>query len=269
MFADHRLHALEDLRAALSVAIHPLQLVAQLPGAAGRWLDERLASRQALQEQNQSLRDQLLRMDAQMHKFEALEAENARLKDLLGSARTLGERTLVAEIVDVALDPNNHQILINKGTHAGVTIGQPILDAHGVMGQIVHVSPYTASALLITDPNHALPVRINRNGLRTIATGSGARRRLTLPHLPANADIRTGDLLVTSGLGGRFPADYPVGVVQHVEQDSARPFARVEVAPSARLDTAREVLLLWPAREVHLPTAPATPPAPASLPVVP
>ncbi len=128
-------------------------------------------------------------------------------------------------------------------------MGQPLIDAHGVMGQVIHVSPFSSSALLITDPSHALPVQLNRNGLRSVAVGTGASNTLELTHLPNNADVVVGDIVVTSGLGGRFPSGYPVGTVISVETDTGQPFAKVAVEPAAQLERNREVLLVWPGQE--------------------
>jgi rod shape-determining protein MreC len=144
------------------------------------------------------------------------------------------------------MDPYRHQIELNKGTLDHLFEGQPLLDSQGVMGQLIHVGPFTSTAMLITDPSHAIPVQVNRNGLRTIALGTGTIDRLELPHIPDNADIRVGDLLVTSGLGGRFPPGYPVAEVIDVEQDPGRAFSHVTARPRALLDRSREVLVVWP-----------------------
>ena len=142
------------------------------------------------------------------------------------------------------LDPFRRQIVINKGSQHGVTLGLPLLDANGLMGQIMRVGPVSSIALLITDPSHAVPVQVSRNGLRALALGTGASDRLELPYLPGDADIQVGDVLITSGLGGRFPPDYPVAKVVSVERDPGQPFARILAVPSARLEHSREVLLV-------------------------
>ncbi len=248
MTVDHRQNHLESLRSALSVVLYPLMLVVDLPRDAGDWLRESVASRRALEEENARLRTEHLILKAQLQKLEALEAENLRLRQLLDSSFKIGERVLIAEILAVDLDPYRHQIVINKGGHDGIFVGQPLVDANGVMGQVVHVTPFSATAMLITDPAHAIPVQINRNGLRTVALGIGSLHRLSLPHIPNNADVRVGDLLVSSGLGGRFPPGYPVARVKEVIVDSGQSFARVFAEPLAALDRAREVLLVWNAR---------------------
>jgi len=153
---------------------------------------------------------------------------------------------LVAELVAVELQSFRRQIVINKGQREGAYDGQPIVDATGIMGQIVHVAPFSSTVLLLTDPNHALPVQVNRNGLRTIAVGTGQRDKLLLENLTNNADIRVGDLIISSGLGRRFPSGYPVGQIEKISRDPGEVFAKVVVKPSAQLSQSREVLMVWP-----------------------
>ena len=225
MTVDHRQHHLDSVRGALSVLVYPLQRLVDLPGSTGEWFRESLSTRRELQEENASLRTQQLVLNTQLQKLEALEAENMRLRALLDSSFQVGERPmLIAELLSVDMDPYRHQIEINKGNLDRLFEGQPLLDSQGVMGQLIHVGPFTATAMLITDPSHAIPVQVNRNGLRTIALGTGAIDRLELPHIPNNADIRVGDLLIASGLGGRFPSGYPVAEVNEVIQDPGRAF---------------------------------------------
>ncbi|MEN8107801.1 MAG: rod shape-determining protein MreC [Pseudomonadota bacterium] len=246
MTMDHRQNHLESLRAGLSLLVYPIQMAVELPDTVSGWFRESLASRRQLQEENAGLRTQLLMLKAQRQKLEALEIENIRLRELLDSSFEVGEKILVAELLSVNLDPYKHQIVINKGDLDRIYPGQPLLDADGVMGQVVHVGPYTSTAVLITDTSHAIPVQVNRNGLRTIALGSGTINRLELPYLPNNSDIRAGDLLITSGLGGRFPQGYPVARVTAIQQDPGKTFAQVVATPMAKLDRSREVLLVWP-----------------------
>jgi len=264
MTLDHREHHLESIRAALSVVVYPLQYTLNLPVSAGEWIAETVSSRQALLDENRKLREQHLLLKARLQKHAALEAENMRLRDLLESSFKVGERVLIAEIMAVDMDPFTRQIVINKGAQHEIYAGQPILDADGIMGQILHVGPISSTAMLITDPSHALPVQVNRNGLRAIAIGTGSLNRLELPHIPNNADIKEGDLLVTSGLGGRFPPGYPVAKVVHIQRDTGNRFAQVLAAPTAQLERSREVLLAWPARlQAAQETAPeATAPTP-------
>lgn len=243
--ADHRHQHLDLLRSALAVVVYPLHYLASLPGTLAHKLKGRLAEEEELRRRNDSLRRDNLILKGRLQQLEALQAENMRLRDLLGSSFKIGDRVLVAELVSVDLDPYRQQVLVNKGSSSGVFVGQPVLDADAVMGQVVRVNPLTATVLLITDASHGLPVQVNRNGLRTVAQGTGFINHLELPHLPKNADVRAGDLLVTSGLGGHFPPGYPVARVAEVRQEPGKPFATVVAEPTARLDRSREVLLVW------------------------
>ncbi|OOZ39931.1 rod shape-determining protein MreC [Solemya pervernicosa gill symbiont] len=247
MTVDHRLSYLESARAGVATLLLPIQYVIELPVSAGRWVSDALSNRAMLLVENSELRDKQLLQAAKLQKLAALESENRRLRKLLNSAREIGDNVLIAELLGVDLDPYKHQVTLNKGSMHNVHVGQPILDAEGVMGQVIHVSPFSANAILITDPSHALPVQINRNGLRSLIMGTGIVGRLELQHLPNNADIRVGDLLVTSGLGGRFPAGYPVARVTEVRLDPGQPFADITAEPAAQINSSRELLLVWPA----------------------
>ena len=246
MVMDHKYKSLESLRAGLSIIIYPLQMTIELPSTMSDWFSESLATRRRLQEENDSLRTKQLMQKVQMQKLAALETENIRLRELLDSSFEVGEKVLIAELMSVNLDPYKHQVVINRGELHDIFPGQPLLDAKGVMGQIVHAGPYTSTAVLITDTSHAIPVQVNRNGLRTIALGSGTINRLDLPYIPNNADIKPGDLLVTSGLGGHFPPGYPVATVSAVQHDPGLTFSQVVAIPLAELNRSREVLLVWP-----------------------
>jgi len=247
MTIDHRQHHLDSVRAFLSVVVYPLQWLVDLPDTSSEWFRESLSTRRELQEENASLRTQQLMLNTQLQKLESLEAENRRLRALLDSSFQVGTRhMLIAGLLSVDMDPYRHQIEVNKGSLDHLFEGQPLLDSQGVMGQLIHVGPLTATAMLITDPSHAIPVQINRTGLRTIALGTGSIDRLELPHIPTNADVRIGDLLISSGLGGRFPPGYPVAEVINVEQDPGNTFSEVSARPRAHLDRSREVLLVWP-----------------------
>lgn len=250
MTLDHRQHHLGTLRGGLSVLVYPLQFTVNLPGMSSDWLSEAFSTRRTLQEENARLRTQELVLKANLQKLAALQAENVRLRELLDSSFQVGERVLIAEIMAVDLDPYRHEVVLNKGDSYNIYPGQPVVDADGVMGQVLHTGPLTSNAMLITDPNHAIPVQVNRNGLRSIALGIGSLTMLSLPHVPNNADIRVGDLLVTSGLGGHFPPGYPVAKVVSIVRDPGRAFAHIEARPMAKLDRSREVLLIWLARKI-------------------
>ncbi len=246
MTVDHRFHHLEAVRSALSVVVYPLHLLVNLPTSTGNWLSENFHTREALLEENASLRRRQLLMEAELQRYQVLLRENVRLRELLDSSVRLNSRVLVAELIAVDLDPYKQQILLNKGTSDGVFVGQPLIDANGVVGQIIHAGPYTATALLLTDASHGIAVELNRTGLRTLAVGKGTTNRLSLPHIPNEADVRIGDLVVTSGLDGRFPPGYPVGEVTTADKDTDSAYAFVEIKPSAELDSNRQVLLIWP-----------------------
>lgn len=244
MHIDHRYQYLETVRNTLMTMVYPLQYLIQLPAEAGNWLSEVLVSRSALLAENAELRRKQTFINAQLQRLSALEAENRHLRMLLKSSVNIPERVLIAELLTVDFDPYRHQILLNKGTRDGVHVGQPLLDQHGVIGQIIHANAFTSLAILITDANHVLPVQVNRNGLRTLAVGTGNFRELELPYIPNNEDIRVGDLLVTSGLGGRFPRGYPVARVAEVKFDPGSPFAHIVAQPTTELDRSREMLLI-------------------------
>jgi len=244
MTVDHRYQTLDDMRDVLSTMVYPLHYLVRLPTDAGNWLSENLANRDALLEENARLREKQVFLNVQLQRLTVLEAENRRLRSLLESAVNTPERVLIAELLAVDFDPYRHHILLNRGRRHGVYVGQPVLDQHGVIGQIIRADPLTATAILITDPNHALPIQINRTGVRTLALGTGDFQKLELPHIPNNEDVKVGDLLVTSGMGGRFPRGYPVGTVTTVEFDPGSPFAHIIAKPVAQLDRIREVMLL-------------------------
>jgi len=277
---DHRFHHLQQLRSTLAFLVYPLHFLADLPFTASAWLTETTGSRETLLEHNRELRAENLRLRVELQKYESLQAENMRLRDLLDSSFKVGDRVLVAELSSVDLDPYKQQVIINKGGASGVFEGQPVLDAHAVMGQVTSVTPLSSTVLLITDTSHALPVQVLRNGLRTIAVGTGRIDELKLPYLPTNSDIVEGDLLVTSGLGGKFPPGYPVATVTRIDRSPDAPFSSVVAQPRAHLDRSREVLLVWTvpyqvpavhqaAAPAPLPATPAPPPpAPAQLPAV-
>lgn len=210
----------------------------------GQHVIESVSTYAGLVAENQKLREEQLLLKTKLLKFAALEQENIRLRGLLDTSFKVGEHVSIAELLSVNLVPYEHIVLVNKGTRFGVHAGQPVFDANGVVGQVLRVSPYSAEVMLITDPNHAIPVQVNRNGLRTIALGTGQTDRLALPYLSSNADIQVGDLLVTSGLGGVFPHGYPVATVTAVAPQKTA-FAKISAAPVAQLDRNRELLLVW------------------------
>jgi len=250
MFASLGLLAAEQhamlpaVRATLAIAVYPLQELVSVPVRVAQNIAEVVSSYSTLMTQNQRLKDEQMVLKTKLLKFASLEQENIRLRGLLGTSFKLGEQVLIAELLEVNLVPYEHVVVVNKGHRFGVYPGQPVMDANGIVGQVLRVTPYNADVMLITDPNHAIPVQVNRNGLRTIALGTGQIDKLTLPYLTSNADIQAGDLLVTSGMGGVFPQGYPVAVVTTVASQSS-PFAKVTATPVAHLDRNRELLMVW------------------------
>ena len=244
MSVDHRANHLESARGLLSTMLYPLQLAIHLPIRTGEWLSEQFSTRRTILAENARLREERLRMHTRLEKLNALEAENRRLRNLLGSSEKVAESVLVAELISVDMDPFSRRIVLNKGARDGVSPGQALIGSNGVMGQIIHVGPFTSNALLITDPSHALPVQIRRNGLRAVALGTGPLNLLKLSYVPNNADVQIDDRIVTSGLGSRFLSGYPVGKVVEIRRDQGQPFAEVYVEPSAMLERTREVLLV-------------------------
>lgn len=259
MFLDQRGGWLERARYFLNAAAYPLQLAVNSPAAAWRWLEETFETREALQNENALLREQLREMQLRTMRYDALARENAELRGLAEALPPVAERWLVAEIINVELNSLRQRFLINRGTQNGVFRGQAVMDSKGLLGQTMHVGPWSAEIILLTDPEHAVPVQIERTGVRTIAVGAGDARSLALPYLPANADVRVGDLLITSGLGGVFPQGYPVGRITEVHREAVQPLAQVRATPLAELENRREIMLVW-FREGH-PAAPS--PAPA------
>jgi rod shape-determining protein MreC len=259
MLLDHRHGHLESARRTLSVAVYPIRVLVDLPSAGFSWTREHLSERNRLVAENRELRTESLRQRARLQQVAALEAENARLRGLMDSPARLANRVQVAEILAVDLDPYRHRIALNRGEQAGVYPGQALLDADGIVGQVIRVNPLGAEAILISDPSHATPVELSRNGLRTVALGVGDVTRMDLPFLPNSADIRIGDLLVSSGLGDAFPAGYPVARVSRVERRPGEPFARVEAEPTAALNRARQVLLVWEGGEAEITPAESVP----------
>jgi rod shape-determining protein MreC len=236
---------LDSVRTTLSFFIDPLKYLVDLPIVLVEHAADSVSSYSALKKENKRLREEQLIHQTRLLKFASLEKENIRLRALLENSFKLGEQVLVAELLSINMAPYENIVLVNKGTRFGVHPKQPVLDANGVVGQVFRALPFSSEIMLITDPNHAIPVQVNRNGLLTIAVGSGKLNQLNLPFLPNNADIRPGDLLITSGLGGTFPQGYPVGVVDNFTPQPNRSFATITATPQAMLDRNRELMIVW------------------------
>jgi len=245
MWLDHREHHLDAVRRAIGAAVYPIQIVVDAPSRIWSWMREASESKNALQLENSRLKTEALITRGRIQELAALKAENERLRAMLDAREQVRGEIRVAGIMAVDANPYRHTIVLDVGSNEGVYDGQAIVDASGVVGQVIETGLTTSQALLITDPDHTLPVVVNRNGLRTVAFGTGEFDRLDLPFLANNADIRPGDLLVTSGLGGAFPSGYPVAVVESVTRIPQEPFADVQARPAAALDQVREVMLIW------------------------
>jgi rod shape-determining protein MreC len=244
---EHIGSRLDPVRAALSLAVDPIKYLVDLPTETANRLHASFSSYAALKGENKKLSETQFRNQIRLLKFEALEQENIRLRALLENSFKLGEQVLVTELLSVNIvPPYENIVVVNKGTRFGVHPQQPVVDANGIVGQVFRALPSSSEIMLITDPNHAIPVQVNRNGLLTIAVGSGELNRLKLPFLPDNADIRPGDLLITSGLGGTFPQGYPVAVVDKFTPPANK---RITATPKALLDRNRELMIVWGDKE--------------------
>lgn len=257
MVADRRGDYLEHLRQGAGVLMEPVYRIAALPAELARSARQAMADRGQLSETNADLSRQLMLAQTRLRRYDALQEQNQRLQELLAVQRSLALSVQLAKVVNVDFGAfRRHRIMLDVGSANGVQVGQAVIDAHGVMGQVIEVHPHSCSVMLITDAAHAIPVKIERTGLRTIARGGGTLDALELPNIPVSADVKIGDRLVTSGLGGRFPADFPVGVIRSIANDASGMFAAATATPDAALDRSFEVLVL------HELADPVGPPAP-------
>jgi rod shape-determining protein MreC len=280
IIVDKRYDHLGRIRRFLSVVASPVQVAVASPFEGWNWFRESVTTRDALRSDNARLQARLRLAEFKLQRYEALEAESQRLRALRDNTAGVADRFIIGNIMDVDLDAFRERVLVDKGARDGVFVGQAVLDSGGVFGQVARVEELTSEVILASDPAHAIPVQINRNGLRTIAVGTGDTSRLKLPYLPTSADVVAGDLLVTSGLGGGFPLGYPVGTVATVKRDPAQSLADVDVRPAAALDRSRELMFVWLKPDAARPdaaqpgaaaalapgaaSAPATAPAPAA-----
>lgn len=244
MFADPTGPKMTRLRDALTWLVQPMMWVVALPAHIANGRDY-LKSRDSVIEENRQLRILEMQLRSDLSRLHALQTENLRLRELLSSSLKLEDRSLIAEVMSVAQDPYRHQITLNKGARDGLYRGQALVDSFGVLGQVIEVRHDSSIALLVTDPNHGIPVEINRTGLQTIALGRGDGQRLSLPYLPSNTDVRAGDVLVSSPLGGRFPTGYPVGVITDITRGDDPNFMEAIAQPAAHINHGRQVLLVW------------------------
>jgi rod shape-determining protein MreC len=262
IIVDKRYDHLGKIRRLLSVVAYPVQVAVASPFEGWHWFRDSMTTRDALRADKTKLEAELRLAQFRLQRYEALEAETQRLRALRENTAGMTDRFLIGDVMNVDLDAFRERVLVDKGAGDGIYVGQAVLDSGGVFGQVARVGQLTSEVILVSDAAHAIPVQINRNGLRTVAVGTGDPNRLKLPYLPTSADVVAGDLLVTSGLGGGFPAGYPVGTIAEVKRDPAQSLADVDVKPAAALDRSRELLFVW-----LKPQAAELPPPPKPTPV--
>ena len=268
IIVDKRYDQLGRIRRVLSVVAYPVQIAVASPFEGWDWFRESITTRDALRADKTRLESELRLAQFRLQRYEALEAESQRLRGLRDSTAGITTRFVIGNVMDLDLDAFRERVLVDKGAQDGVFVGQAVLDSGGVFGQVARVGQLTSEVILLSDAQHAIPVQVNRNGLRTVAVGTGDMGRLKLPYLPTSADVVVGDLLVTSGLGGGFPAGYPVGTVGEVKRDPAASLADVDVKPAAALDRSRELMFVWlkPAAPAIAAPIPSPVPAPSRAP---
>ncbi|HSZ07648.1 MAG TPA: rod shape-determining protein MreC [Steroidobacteraceae bacterium] len=264
IIVDKRYDHLGRIRRLLSVVAYPVQVAVASPFEGWNWFRDSVTTRDVLRADKTKLEAELRVAQFRLQRYEALEAETQRLRALRDNTAGVTDRFVVGDVMSVDLDAFRERVLVDKGAGDGIYVGQAVLDSGGVFGQVARVGQLTSEVILVSDAAHAIPVQINRNGLRTIAVGTGETNRLKLPYLPTSADVLAGDLLVTSGLGGVFPAGYPVGTIAEVKRDPAQSLADVDVKPAAALDRSKELLFVW--LKPQAAELPPPPPKPAPVP---
>lgn len=246
IFIDHRLQAMKPVRLFLNSLVAPVQYLAILPEQLLDSVSESLKTTSQLSDENKRLKRAILELQGEQQQLRFLQNENKRLRELLGSDARDSVRRMVAEVIAVASEPFSQQLVINKGTLSGVYEGQPVLDSHGIIGQVQDVGGNTARVLLLSDQSHAISLRSERSDIRVLAQGTGDIGRLELMFIPHSTELKEGDLLMSSGLGGIFPEGYPVATIRQIVRDESLPFAKVIADPVSALDRVRNVLMLWP-----------------------
>ena len=245
IIVDKRYDHLGKIRRLLSVVAYPVEVAVASPFEGWNWFRDSVTTRDVLRADKAKLEAELRMAQFRLQRYEALEAETQRLRALRDNTANVTDRFVIGDVMNVDLDAFRERVLVDKGAGDGIYVGQAVLDSGGVFGQVARVGQLTSEVILVSDAAHAIPVQINRNGLRTIAVGTGESNRLKLPYLPTSADVIAGDLLVTSGLGGGFPAGYPVGTIAEVKRDPAQSLADVDVKPAAALNRSKELLFVW------------------------
>jgi len=250
MALDARHRYLEPVRAAVSVALHPLQMIAAAPIAVAARIGEFFVTSEALRERNERLARAQVEAAGSVQRLAALEAENAELRGLLDARSRHGHGSVLAEVIYGARDPFAQQVVVDRGSTDKVEGGLAVVDETGVLGQVTRVYPFVAEVTLVTDKNQAVPVKVLRTGLRAIVFGNGRDATLELRFMPVNADIQTGDMLVTSGIDGTYPPGLPVATVTHIERSASLAFARIVCTPLAGVNRRGHVLILTDRRAV-------------------
>lgn len=245
MVMDKRIESFVQIRSALTLPLAPLQYLMSWPIKVIDTLKSGMSSHEELIHENLRLKTDQLLLHSQLQRLLAIESENNYLKSLLKSSRQVKGKTLIAELLAVDSEPFVHQVVLDKGSRHGVYVGQPVLDANGVMGQVTQIGPLTSRVLLINDPHSGIAVQCARNGMRAVSVGDSYSGKMKLMYVPKTADIREGDIFITSGLGDHYPEGYPVGKVLSVGRDPTQQFTTIILQPSAHLESSRQVLLVW------------------------
>ena len=251
IYCDHKLASFETVRGYLQSLVSPLQYIANTPKQMMDYASENIISRKQLMAENKRLQMNELMLTEKLLQLDILKQENNRLRELLASPLRSDFRKMVAEILAVDSDPYSHQVVVNRGISDDIYEGQPVIDETGVVGQVLHVGANTSRVLLLTDITHAIPLRVHRNGVRVIGKGTGSVSSMEVNHIPHSTDIRVGDLLVTSGLGGKFPEGYPVAEVSFVADNPNKEFAKITIKPLVDMDRLRYLLMLWPEQKLE------------------
>ncbi|WP_371376649.1 rod shape-determining protein MreC [Thalassotalea aquiviva] len=249
IYCDHKLASFETARGYLQSLVSPLQYLANTPNLFLDFASENLVSRKQLMLENQRYQVQQVLQQEKLLQLNILKQENDRLRSLLTAPVKTEHKKMLAEILAVDSDPYSHQVVINRGTEEGIFEGQAVINEQGVVGQVLHVGANSSRVLLLTDITHSIPLRVQRNGVRIIANGTGSDTRMEVNNMPHSTDIKVGDLLVTSGLGGKFPTGYPVAKVTLVSNNPNRKFAKIDVEPLVQFDRIKYLLLIWPANQ--------------------
>ena len=252
MVVDSRTSWLNNLRNVLAVTLAPIQVFASAPSSIGGVLNNLLSSDPDIDIAYENLRNEYFQLKSETLLLRTLQDENRDLRTLLDASERLSEKVTLAELINVSIDPYNHRVLVGRGIRDGVYAGQAVIDDQGVIGQVTEVMPFNSGVMLITDPGHALPVQVQRTGLRTVVYGTGSVSSLRVPFLNENSDVKAGDVLLSSGLGGRFPNGYPVAIITSVEVIQDEAFMRVSAEPVGKLDRSNHVLLLTREQGVKL-----------------